>query len=137
MPSPPPRASRRALVAPALLVALALAQLGGWRCAALSPWKGGGFGMFATNDHGALPDRAGAGALRRGRKAGRAARASSTACAATCASCRARRTCAASPRRSARATPGLGALRVEVWRTEFSHADLEPRLVLVARGERL
>jgi hypothetical protein len=38
----------------ALLVALALAQIGLSYGAQLSPWKGGGFGMFATNDHGAF-----------------------------------------------------------------------------------
>lgn len=44
----------RALVAPALLLALGLAQIGGWLAFDLSPWKGGGFGMFSTNDHGAF-----------------------------------------------------------------------------------
>jgi hypothetical protein len=38
----------------ALLVALALAQIGLAFGAQLSPWKGGGFGMFSTNDHGAF-----------------------------------------------------------------------------------
>ena len=38
----------------ALLVALACAQLALAFGAQLSPWKGGGFGMFATNDHGAF-----------------------------------------------------------------------------------
>jgi hypothetical protein len=38
----------------ALLVALACAQIGLAFGADLSPWKGGGFGMFATNDHGAF-----------------------------------------------------------------------------------
>jgi hypothetical protein len=38
----------------ALLVALACAQLALAFGAGLSPWKGGGFGMFATNDHGAF-----------------------------------------------------------------------------------
>jgi len=38
----------------ALLAALACAQIGLACGAQLSPWKGGGFGMFATNDHGAF-----------------------------------------------------------------------------------
>lgn len=38
-------------VAPVLLVVLAISQLVLTRTAALSPWKGGGFGMFSTNDH--------------------------------------------------------------------------------------
>jgi hypothetical protein len=33
---------------------VALAQIGLAFGAQLSPWKGGGFGMFATNDHGAF-----------------------------------------------------------------------------------
>ena len=36
----------------AVLVALACAQIALAFGADLSPWKGGGFGMFATNDHG-------------------------------------------------------------------------------------
>jgi hypothetical protein len=38
----------------ALLVGLAVAQVALAFGAGLSPWKGGGFGMFATNDHGAF-----------------------------------------------------------------------------------
>lgn len=40
------------LLAPALLGVLALCQLALVHTAGLSPWKGGGFGMFATLDHG-------------------------------------------------------------------------------------
>jgi len=36
----------------ALLVVLACAQIALAFAAGLSPWKGGGFGMFATTDHG-------------------------------------------------------------------------------------
>ncbi|HEX2485297.1 MAG TPA: hypothetical protein VHQ66_08355 [Myxococcota bacterium] len=36
----------------AALVALACTQIALAFGAGLSPWKGGGFGMFATNDHG-------------------------------------------------------------------------------------
>jgi len=43
-----------ARLAPLLLLALALTQIGLARGEGLSPWKGGGFGMFATNDHGAF-----------------------------------------------------------------------------------
>jgi hypothetical protein len=35
-----------------ILVAVAAVQIGLSRTAALTPWKGGGFGMFATSDHG-------------------------------------------------------------------------------------
>ena len=36
-----------------LLVAIALVQIALVRTAAMTPWKGGGFGMFSTLDHGA------------------------------------------------------------------------------------
>jgi hypothetical protein len=38
----------------ALLAVLALTQIALAFGTQLSPWKGGGFGMFATNDHGAF-----------------------------------------------------------------------------------
>jgi hypothetical protein len=34
-----------------LLVLVAAAQISLTRAASLTPWKGGGFGMFSTNDH--------------------------------------------------------------------------------------
>ena len=37
----------------ALLVAIALIQITLAETAAMTPWKGGGFGMFSTLDHGA------------------------------------------------------------------------------------
>jgi hypothetical protein len=134
MPSPSTRAPRRALVAPALLVALALAQIGAWRGIGLSPWKGGGFGMFATNDHGAFRSvrvvelAAGAerpvalpGTLDRLRRHAREVPHEANL-----------RRLAEALREAA---PGLGALRVEVWRTEFRSADLSPHLVPVAHAE--
>lgn len=42
---------RRAAVAPALLVLLALVHAGLVFGRDLTPWKGGGFGMFSTLDH--------------------------------------------------------------------------------------
>jgi len=46
---------RAAEVIPAvLLVAVACGQLVLARTAGLTPWKGGGFGMFSTLDHGAF-----------------------------------------------------------------------------------
>jgi hypothetical protein len=36
-----------------LLVAAATAQIGFARVGGMTPWKGGGFGMFSTLDHGA------------------------------------------------------------------------------------
>jgi hypothetical protein len=45
---------RSAFVPPALLAVVAFTQLGlATTTAGLTPWKGGGFGMFSTLDHGA------------------------------------------------------------------------------------
>jgi hypothetical protein len=44
---------RSAAVAPILLAIVAVAQIGLARTIGLTPWKGGGFGMFATLDHAA------------------------------------------------------------------------------------
>ncbi len=127
----PPAARRRAWVAPLLLVALALAQIAGFYGYGLSPWKGGGFGMFSTNDHGGfrsvrvielaptgerrveLP-QAHERLVRHTREAPHAGNLLQLA-------------------EAIRAgAPGLGALRIEVWRTEFAADDLAPRRVLVA-----
>jgi hypothetical protein len=134
MPWLPPPGTRRALVAPGLLLALALAQIAGWAAYGLTPWKGGGFGMFATNDHGGFRrvhviERVAEGervvpvpdALERERRRAREAPS------------------AANLRRLGEALRArareLGPLRVEVWRTEFAREDLTPRRVLVASAE--
>jgi hypothetical protein len=44
----------RALLAPGLLLALGVFQIVLALGVGLSPWKGGGFGMFSTTDHGGL-----------------------------------------------------------------------------------
>lgn len=49
---PEPRADRRALLPVALLVTVAAAQVTLATTAGLTPWKGGGFGMFSTTDDG-------------------------------------------------------------------------------------
>jgi len=134
MARPPPRALRRALVAPLLLLALALAQIAGFATYGLSPWKGGGFGMFSTNDQGgfrnvrvvelgpsgerrvALPEK-----LERLQRHAREAPQ--------------RRNLERLAAELRRGTQGLGPLRVEVWRTRFSPADLTPERVLVASLE--
>ena len=41
------------ILPPVLLVVVAVTQIVAARMADLTPWKGGGFGMFATLDHGA------------------------------------------------------------------------------------
>jgi hypothetical protein len=134
MPWLPPHGRRRALVAPGLLLALALAQIAGWAAYGLTPWKGGGFGMFATDDHGGF---------RRVRVVERTA-AGERPVAVPDELERLRRRAREAPRGAnlrrlgealrARA-PELGPLRIEVWRTEFARADLAPRRVLVASAE--
>ena len=49
-PDARPYAAWRSLLPAALLVVVAGAQVALARTAALSPWKGGGFGMFSTTD---------------------------------------------------------------------------------------
>jgi len=44
---------RATAIPPALLTVVALCQIALVRAEALTPWKGGGFGMFSTLDHGA------------------------------------------------------------------------------------
>jgi hypothetical protein len=50
-PAAAPAAAWAVAVPVALLVLVAVAQIILARTAALTPWKGGGFGMFSTNDH--------------------------------------------------------------------------------------
>jgi hypothetical protein len=119
----PPRAERRALVAPALLVALALAQISGWQGCGLSPWKGGGFGMFATNDHGAF----------RSVRVVELAAGGERPVVLPSELDRLRRHVREVPREAN--LRRLAELRVEVWRIEFAPDDLAPRLALVARAE--
>lgn len=125
---------RLALVPPALLVGLALAQIGGYASYGLSPWKGGGFGMFSTNDHGGFRNvhviELVAGGERRVALPGDLERRERHAREAPS---RANLLRLATELRAH--APGLGTLRVEVWRTEFSPADLRPERVLVASAE--
>jgi hypothetical protein len=130
----PPHGMRRALAAPGLLLALALAQLGGFAWFGLSPWLGGGFGMFATNDHGAF----------RRVRVTELTRDGERPVAVPSELERLQRHVREVPREAnlrrlgaalRERTPGLGALRIEVWRTEFAPDDLAPRLVLVASAE--
>jgi hypothetical protein len=44
---------RSVVVPPVLLVVVAVCQIGLAKSAGLTAWKGGGFGMFSTLDHGA------------------------------------------------------------------------------------
>ena len=51
-PHPPSRRAAWAAALPVVvLVVVAVAQITLTRAASLTPWKGGGFGMFSTNDH--------------------------------------------------------------------------------------
>lgn len=116
----------------ALLMLLALAQIGLAFGAGLSPWKGGGFGMFATNDHDAFRTL-------RIRAIGpegehRLALPSDLQRAALGARALPRE---AALRRLARAlapeAPRAREIRVEVWQTEFD-VDLHPSFRKLAAG---
>jgi hypothetical protein len=105
----------------ALLVALACTQIALCFAVQLSPWKGGGFGMFATNDHGGFRSvrvyALAADGERRidvppelQREEVRARELPSA------------RALQRFARRMAPLAAGAEALRVEVWRTEFDAA---------------
>jgi len=129
----PSQVRRRALVAPLLLAALALAQIAGFAGYGLSPWKGGGFGMFSTTDHGGL----------RSVRVFELTASGERRVALPQALERLQRHVREAPRQASlerlaaelrAGTPGLGTLRVEVWRTRFSPVDLAPERVLVRRA---
>jgi hypothetical protein len=116
---------RIAWLAPALLVALAHAQIALAHTLQLSPWKGGGFGMFSTTDHfgfrsvRVIAEEAGVEwpvatppELDRLR---RRARELPT-----------RATLRGLAARAAPAAEGATAIRVEVWRIAFDRDDLRP-----------
>jgi hypothetical protein len=115
-----------------VLVALACAQIALAFGANLSPWKGGGFGMFATSDHGGFR-KLRVYALRDGREErlevpselGR-----QELRAAWLPTERALRRFADELARAGEA-PGAQALRVEVWRTDFD-AALRPTQTRIA-----
>jgi hypothetical protein len=117
------------LVAPALLVAVALLQLWLVQTRELSPWLGGGFGMFATVDSRserhlvlladspglvrevALPDRL--------RPAAERARALPTAA-------RLRELAAGVAEAERARIPGLESVRLQLWRRSFAAGTLAP-----------
>ncbi len=128
------RLALRAALAPAVLALLAAVQIGLVFGAGLSPWKGGGFGMFASPDRGdfrrlvvlalepdgeerVLPIPP---ALRRQRDAAREL--------PTDARLR------ALARALAPAAPEARALRVEVWRPRFDRDVLHPGSEPLARA---
>jgi hypothetical protein len=124
-----PRPDRwRALLAPGLLAALGVFQIVLAFGVGLSPWKGGGFGMFATTDHGGLrhvvvTDAAGQRVRvpsELDRLRGRVREYPYMAGLARLAEA------------LREVDPELGPLRVEVRRLEFAPADLRPTSTLIA-----
>jgi hypothetical protein len=121
----------RALLAPGLLALLGLLQIALALGFDLSPWKGGGFGMFATTDHGGLrhvvvTDTAG----QRVRVPSELTRLRGRVREYPVAS-----GLAGLADALREADPGLGPVRVEVRRLEFAPADLRPTSRLVAAWE--
>jgi hypothetical protein len=132
------RAKLLASVPAALMLAVAAAQLTLVKTAELSPWKGGGFGMFATTDGG--PNRhvriyLEAGALAAGdharvARAAQARRASGNAADAPHA-----RATGHGDGNQARSEGHLAdRVCVEVWRREYSEVTLAPEQVLLAEA---
>lgn len=117
----------------ALLVALALCQLGLVVALGLSPWKGGGFGMFATLDNSNVRTLR-VVAIEDGREVPVTLPADSE---------RLRRAVRILPLHAwlgriageaFRVDPRARAVRVEVWRLEFDHRDLHPTQHLLRRA---
>jgi len=115
----------RLVLAPCVLVVLAATQMALVSCQGLSPWKGGGFGMFSTNDHGAFRsvrvvalEPEGEASLELGRDWGRRRREVRDHPSSSRLDAFARDVSAG----RGRASP----LRVEIWRLRFDADDLRP-----------
>jgi hypothetical protein len=122
-PPPPQLLTRLPVLALVLLAVTQIVQVHAYQ---LSPWKGGGFGMFSTNDHGGFRT------LRAYTLAGGSAERLQVPEALRRTSLRAREfpteaRLASLARTLAEGAPDAAATRVEVWRLEFD-ADLEPSL---------
>ena len=118
-------------LAPALLVAIALHQIALVYAADLSPWKGGGYGMFSTTDHGGARFvrvyALGAGGERRvpipPNLVNRTYRVRDLPRPAAL-----ERLGREMARESPEAVAGADRLRIEVWRTRHDRESLEPSL---------
>jgi len=134
--APPPRERALAAIPPALLAVVACVQIGLARSSPLTPWKGGGFGMFATTD-GASNRWTDLLVTGPERSQELEVPASLAEAAAACEAFPAERCLAAFARRVAdrerRQGRQASTVRVRVWRTEFAPVTLEPRRVLLAQ----
>jgi hypothetical protein len=124
-----------AAVPPALLAVVACVQVGLARLTPLTPWKGGGFGMFATID-GAANRRTEILVTGPDRSQALEVPPSLEEAAASCEAFPTERCLAALARRLAdrerRQARPVSSLRIRVWRTEFAKVTLEPRRRLLA-----
>ena len=117
------------LLPPALLLAVFTAQVVLVRTADLTPWKGGGFGMFSTLDHGAYrrvsivvqaPDRSESIEVAPSIEADEAR-------AVACPSDRLlRRLAVAVAERERRHERPVSSVAITVWRAEFERGSLVP-----------
>lgn len=117
-----------------ILVVVAARQIYLVRSSDLSPWKGGGFGMFASTDAGPQrrvrlfvegPDRSEEVRLPR------ELRALSLRAATLPTDFWLRRLASGLADQEARAGRPVARVRVEVWRTSYAPGDLEPRQSLI------
>jgi len=124
-----------AAVPPALLAVVGCLQIGLARLTPLTPWKGGGFGMFATID-GAANRHTQVLVTGPERSQELEVPASLADAAAACEALPTERCLAALARRLAdrerRHARPVSSLRIRVWRTEFAPVTLEPRRRLLA-----
>ena len=127
-----------AAIPPLLLVVVACVQIGLARFTPLTPWKGGGFGMFATTD-GASNRETDVLVTAAERSQELEVPPSLADAAAACEALPTERCLAALARRLAdrerRHGRPVATVRVRVWRTEFAPVTLEPRRRLL--GEHL
>jgi hypothetical protein len=124
------RARLFAAIPPALLVVVACVQIALARAALLAPWKGGGFGMFATTDGPANRwTRLSVGGPQRSQELH--VPLSLVDAAAACEAFPTERCLAGFARRVADAERRGGqpvtSVRLQVWRREFTPVTLEPR----------
>ena len=132
------RAKLLASVPAALMLAVAAAQLTLVKTAELSPWKGGGFGMFATTDGG--PNRHVRIYLEAGptRQAGTPASPGLRKLAEQAGTLPTRHMLERLGTAIGKQARGEGHLadrvRVEVWRREYSEVTLAPEQVLLAEA---
>jgi hypothetical protein len=120
----------RAIIPPAMLALVACVQIGLARFTPLTPWKGGGFGMFATADGASNRTTrvlvTGAERSEELKVPPSLAQAAAACEAFPTARCLAGLASRLAERERRHGRP-VSTVRIQVWRTEFAAVTLEPR----------